>query len=173
MLTGRIVRLAEDKGAGPAGMLKRLVARSGEPFIRQAVRQAMKILGDNFVLGRTIKEALSRAAPYEAHGYRFSYDMLGERAKTAADADRYFDRYMAAIEAIGEAKAAQLRRFPHADGAAQRVREAVRPPSALRARQGGAARPRAAAAAHRAGHSRARGRGSASPSMPRSRTAST
>ena len=64
----------------------------------------MKILGDNFVLGRTIKEALSRAAPYEARGYRFSYDMLGERAKTAADADRYFDRYMAAIEAIGEAK---------------------------------------------------------------------
>ena len=104
MLTGRIVRLAEDKGAGPASMLKRLVARSGEPFIRQAVRQAMKILGDNFVLGRTIKEALSRAAPYEARGYRFSYDMLGERAKTAADADRYFDRYMAAIEAIGDAK---------------------------------------------------------------------
>src|SRR6185369_3767378 len=104
MLTGRIVRLAEDKGAGPAGMLKRLVARSGEPFIRQAVRQAMKILGDNFVLGRTIKEALSRAAPYEARGYRFSYDMLGERAKTAADADRYFDRYMSAIEAIGDAK---------------------------------------------------------------------
>jgi RHH-type proline utilization regulon transcriptional repressor/proline dehydrogenase/delta 1-pyrroline-5-carboxylate dehydrogenase len=104
MLTGRIVRLAEDKGAGPASMLRRLVARSGEPFIRQAVRQAMKILGDNFVLGRTIKEALSRAAPYEARGYRFSYDMLGERAKTAADADRYFDRYMAAIEAIGDAK---------------------------------------------------------------------
>ncbi len=64
----------------------------------------MKILGDNFVLGRTIKEALGRAAPYEARGYRFSYDMLGERAKTAADAERYFDRYMAAIEAIGEAK---------------------------------------------------------------------
>jgi RHH-type proline utilization regulon transcriptional repressor/proline dehydrogenase/delta 1-pyrroline-5-carboxylate dehydrogenase len=104
MLTGRLVRLAEDKGAGPTGILKRLVARSGEPFIRQALRQAMKILGDNFVLGRTIKEALSRAATYEARGYRFSYDMLGERAKTAADADRYFERYMAAIEAIGETK---------------------------------------------------------------------
>ena len=71
MLTGRLVRLAGDKGAGPAGILKRLVARSGEPFIRQALRQAMKILGDNFVLGRTIKEALSRAAAYEASGYRF------------------------------------------------------------------------------------------------------
>jgi RHH-type proline utilization regulon transcriptional repressor/proline dehydrogenase/delta 1-pyrroline-5-carboxylate dehydrogenase len=104
MLTGRLVRLAGDRGAGPAGILKRLVARSGEPFIRQALRQAMKILGDNFVLGRTIKEALARAAPYEARGYRFSYDMLGERAKTAADAERYFERYLAAIAAIGWAK---------------------------------------------------------------------
>ena len=104
MLTGRLVRLAGDRGAGPAGILKRLVARSGEPFIRQALRQAMKILGDNFVLGRTIKEALARAVAYEAKGYRFSYDMLGERAKTAADAERYFTRYMAAIAAIGVAK---------------------------------------------------------------------
>ncbi len=104
MLTGRLVRLAGDRGAGPAGILKRLVARSGEPLIRQALRQAMKILGDNFVLGRTIKEALARAVPYEAKGYRFSYDMLGERAKTAADAERYFGRYMAAIAAIGAAK---------------------------------------------------------------------
>jgi len=104
MLTGRLVRLAWDRGAGPAGVLKRLVARSGEPFIRQALRQAMKILADNFVLGRTIKEALARAAPYEARGYRFSYDMLGERAKTAADAERYFTRYLTAIAAIGAAK---------------------------------------------------------------------
>ncbi|HKD57040.1 MAG TPA: proline dehydrogenase family protein, partial [Hyphomicrobiaceae bacterium] len=104
MLTGRLVRLAGERGAGPAGILKRLVARSGEPLIRQALRQAMKILGDNFVLGRTIKEALARAAPYEARGYRFSYDMLGERAKTAADAERYFHRYLAAIAAIGAAK---------------------------------------------------------------------
>jgi RHH-type proline utilization regulon transcriptional repressor/proline dehydrogenase/delta 1-pyrroline-5-carboxylate dehydrogenase len=64
----------------------------------------MRILGDNFVLGRTIKEALDRAEEYEAKGYRFSYDMLGERAKTAADAGRYFDRYMSAIEAIGAAQ---------------------------------------------------------------------
>jgi RHH-type proline utilization regulon transcriptional repressor/proline dehydrogenase/delta 1-pyrroline-5-carboxylate dehydrogenase len=104
MLTGRLVRLAGHRGAGPAAILKRLVARSGEPLIRQALRQAMKILGDNFVLGRTIKEALARAVPYEAQGYRFSYDMLGERAKTAADAERYFDRYIGAIAAIGAAK---------------------------------------------------------------------
>ena len=103
MLTGRVVRLGEEKGSGPAAVLKRLIARSGEPLIRQALRQAMRILGDNFVLGRTIEEALERAREYEAQGYRFSFDMLGERAKTAADAQRYLDRYMAAIEAIGQA----------------------------------------------------------------------
>jgi RHH-type transcriptional regulator, proline utilization regulon repressor / proline dehydrogenase / delta 1-pyrroline-5-carboxylate dehydrogenase len=103
MLTGHVVRLGEDKGSGPAGILKRLIARSGEPFIRQALRQAMRILGDNFVLGRTIEEALARAAPLEARGYRFSYDMLGERAKTAKDAERYYERYLTAIETIGKA----------------------------------------------------------------------
>ena len=103
MLTGSVVKLGEDKSSGPAGILKRLVARSGEPFIRQAVRQAMRILADNFVLGRTIKEALARAAPLEAKGYRFSYDMLGERARTADDATRYFDRYLSAVEAVGKA----------------------------------------------------------------------
>ncbi|MGE3064934.1 MAG: bifunctional proline dehydrogenase/L-glutamate gamma-semialdehyde dehydrogenase PutA [Hyphomicrobiaceae bacterium] len=101
MLTGRVVRLGEAKGPGAANILKRAVARSGEPVIRQALRQAMRILGDNFVLGRTIKEALARAAPLAARGYRFSYDMLGEGARTARDAEHYFDRYMDALEAIG------------------------------------------------------------------------
>jgi RHH-type transcriptional regulator, proline utilization regulon repressor / proline dehydrogenase / delta 1-pyrroline-5-carboxylate dehydrogenase len=103
MLTGRIVRLGDTKSSGPLGALKRLVARSGEPVIRQALRQAMKILGDNFVLGRTIKEAISNAQPMERQGYRFSYDMLGEGAKTAKDADRYFNRYTEALEAVGKA----------------------------------------------------------------------
>jgi len=103
MLTGRIVKLREGRGANPWEALKRLAARSGEPFIRQAVRQAVRLLGDQFVLGRTIREAIQRSAPYEARGFRFSYDMLGEAAKTARDAERYFDRYMAAIEAVGEA----------------------------------------------------------------------
>jgi RHH-type transcriptional regulator, proline utilization regulon repressor / proline dehydrogenase / delta 1-pyrroline-5-carboxylate dehydrogenase len=103
MITGRVVKLGEAKGSSPTAVLKRLVGRSGEPFIRQALRQAMKILGDNFVLGRTIEEALVRAAPLEARGYRFSYDMLGERARTAKDAQRYFDRYKTAIDAIGRA----------------------------------------------------------------------
>jgi RHH-type transcriptional regulator, proline utilization regulon repressor / proline dehydrogenase / delta 1-pyrroline-5-carboxylate dehydrogenase len=103
MLTGRVVKLGEAKGSSPGAVLKRLVARSGEPFIRQALRQAMRILGDNFVLGRTIEEALARAAPLEAKGYRFSYDMLGERAKTAKDAERYYERYVSAIEAVSRA----------------------------------------------------------------------
>src|SRR5215510_8120371 len=109
MLTGSVVKLGEDKSSGPAGILKRLLARSGEPLIRQAVRQAMRILADNFVLGRTIKEALTRAAAFEAKGYRFSYDMLGERARTADDATRYFDRYLSAVEAVGTAAGSSRR----------------------------------------------------------------
>jgi RHH-type transcriptional regulator, proline utilization regulon repressor / proline dehydrogenase / delta 1-pyrroline-5-carboxylate dehydrogenase len=113
MLTGSVVKLGANKRQGPISLMKRLVARSGEPVIRQALRQAMRILGDNFVLGRTIKEALQRGRPYEAVGYRVSYDMLGEGARTAADADRYFDRYLDAIEAIG--KSAGKLMSPHAD----------------------------------------------------------
>lgn len=101
MLTGRIVKLKDAKGASPLNALKRLVARSGEPVIRQAVRHAVRILGEQFVLGRTIEEALSRAEAEEAKGYRISYDMLGEAAKTERDAERYFERYMAAIDAVG------------------------------------------------------------------------
>jgi RHH-type proline utilization regulon transcriptional repressor/proline dehydrogenase/delta 1-pyrroline-5-carboxylate dehydrogenase len=103
MIGGGVVRLGQDKGWGPGAVVKRLVSRSGEPFIRQALRQAMRVLGDSFVLGTTIQEALTRAAPLDAKGYRFSYDMLGERARTAADADKYFGRYMAAADAIGRA----------------------------------------------------------------------
>ncbi len=71
MLTGRVVKLRSASGANPLDAIKRLVARSGEPVIRQAVRQAVKVLGDQFVLGRTIKEALVRAAAATRHkGYR-------------------------------------------------------------------------------------------------------
>jgi RHH-type transcriptional regulator, proline utilization regulon repressor / proline dehydrogenase / delta 1-pyrroline-5-carboxylate dehydrogenase len=101
MLTGRIVKLKEAKGANPIQAMKRLVARSGEGTIRLAVRQAVKLLGEQFVLGATIESALSRARAFEAKGYRFSYDMLGEAARSEQDAERYFQRYMAAIDAIG------------------------------------------------------------------------
>jgi RHH-type proline utilization regulon transcriptional repressor/proline dehydrogenase/delta 1-pyrroline-5-carboxylate dehydrogenase len=103
MLTGRIVKLGQGSAGKPAGALRRLVAKSGEPVIRQALRQAMKVMGDQFVLGRTIEEAIGRAREHEQVGYRFSYDMLGEAARTRADADRYYTRYMAALEAIGAA----------------------------------------------------------------------
>ncbi len=103
MLTGRIVKLRDARGSNPFDALKRLVARSGEPVIRQAVRQAVKVLGDQFVLGRNIREAISRAQDYQEKGYLFSYDMLGEAARTEKDAEAYFDRYLAAIDAVGQA----------------------------------------------------------------------
>jgi len=103
MLTGRLSRYREAKSTGASAALKRMVARSGEPLIRQAIRQAVRILGDQFVLGRTIKEALARAAPFERQGYRLSYDMLGEAARTLPDAERYHTRYSEAITAIGAA----------------------------------------------------------------------
>ncbi len=103
MLTGRLVKLKDTQGQNPYQALKRLVARSGEPFIRQAIRQAVKLLGDQFVFGRTIQEAVARARPLEKNGIRLSYDMLGEAARSEKDAKRYFDRYMTAIEVIGQA----------------------------------------------------------------------
>jgi RHH-type proline utilization regulon transcriptional repressor/proline dehydrogenase/delta 1-pyrroline-5-carboxylate dehydrogenase len=104
MLTGRVVKDEDElPGRDLRGMLRRLVSRSGEPVVRQAVTAAMRILGRQFVMGRTIEEALERARQPERQGYRHSYDMLGESARTTADARRYFDSYGAAIAAIGKA----------------------------------------------------------------------
>ena len=103
MLTGRVMRLDEDDTRDMAGTLRRLVHGSGEPVIRAAVTQAMRILGRQFVMGRTIQEALERARGDEKRGYRYSYDMLGEAAHTMADAERYFESYRRAIAAIGAA----------------------------------------------------------------------
>src|SRR5579871_6248833 len=75
-----------------------MIRRLGLPVVRTATREAMRLLGSHFVLGQTIEEALRRAA---AAGHRYSFDMLGEGARTAADAERYFAAYAAAIEAIG------------------------------------------------------------------------
>jgi RHH-type proline utilization regulon transcriptional repressor/proline dehydrogenase/delta 1-pyrroline-5-carboxylate dehydrogenase len=106
MLTGRFVELGRDATADIGGYLKRLVSRSGEPFIRNAMKQAMRIMGRQFVLGRTIEEALSIARPLEAQGYRFSYDMLGEAAFTMADARRYLASYRDALQRVGRASQA-------------------------------------------------------------------
>ena len=106
MLTGRVVNLDSEVTARDfRGILKRIIGRSGEPVIRQAVVQGMRILGRQFVMGRTIKEALERAKDKEKRGYRYSYDMLGEAARTMDDADRYFKSYSMAIAAIGKSAA--------------------------------------------------------------------
>ncbi|MFL6567014.1 MAG: L-glutamate gamma-semialdehyde dehydrogenase [Burkholderiales bacterium] len=94
MLTGTLARWREAQ-AEPVAQLKRLAARLGEPVVRTAVRQAMRILASQFVMGETIEEAVTRSRAFEA--YRFSYDMLGEAARTAEDAARYFDAYSGAI----------------------------------------------------------------------------
>ncbi|MFN4143422.1 bifunctional proline dehydrogenase/L-glutamate gamma-semialdehyde dehydrogenase PutA [Aestuariivirga sp.] len=101
MLTGRFVDLGKMARSDVGGYLKRLVTRSGEPIIRNAMKQAMRIMGKQFVLGRTIEEALSIAAPLEKEGYRFSYDMLGEAAFTKEDAERYFASYRDALRTVG------------------------------------------------------------------------
>jgi RHH-type proline utilization regulon transcriptional repressor/proline dehydrogenase/delta 1-pyrroline-5-carboxylate dehydrogenase len=100
MLTGRIVDWGENKRSDTAGLVQRMIARSGEPVIRQALRQAMRILGRQFVLGQTIEEALANAEGEREQGYRFSFDMLGEAARTQEDAARYTKRYSDAIAAI-------------------------------------------------------------------------
>ncbi|MBU2531522.1 MAG: proline dehydrogenase family protein, partial [Alphaproteobacteria bacterium] len=101
MLTGRIVKVRANEQATLSGLFNRLVRNSGEPVIRQALRHAMRMMGDQFVLGTDIHQALKRAAPLEARGYRFSFDMLGEAARTEADGDRYFERYRDALLTVG------------------------------------------------------------------------
>ena len=101
MLTGRFVDLGKMTRGDVGGYLKKLVTRSGEPIIRNAMKQAMRIMGKQFVLGRTIDEALSIAAPLESEGYRFSYDMLGEAAFTMEDAGRYLASYRNALKTLG------------------------------------------------------------------------
>ena len=101
VITGKLVGTASEKSLGAA--LTRLIAKGGEPVIRTGVDFAMRMLGKQFVTGETIDDALKSAVQREARGYRFSYDMLGEAAMTAADAARYDRSYVEAIHAIGRA----------------------------------------------------------------------
>ncbi|MCB1477868.1 MAG: bifunctional proline dehydrogenase/L-glutamate gamma-semialdehyde dehydrogenase PutA, partial [Rhodobiaceae bacterium] len=98
MLTGQVVSVKSEREG--TSMLARLVKRSGEPVIRQAMRQAMRIMGRQFVLGQTIKEALETSRYYEQRGFRHSYDMLGEAAMTEADAQRYLKSYHDALKKV-------------------------------------------------------------------------
>lgn len=100
MLTGQLLQLDEATKNNPLHLLGKLVNRAGEPFVRTATRQAMRIMGHQFVMGRSIDEALKRAAKKANEGYRFSFDMLGEAALTSADAKRYMDSYHEGIAEI-------------------------------------------------------------------------
>ena len=99
LVTGKIVETRSEGTLEQA--LSSLLRKGGEPLIRKGVDLAMRLLGRQFVTGRTIDEALANARDREARGYTFSYDMLGEAAMTAADAQRYYAAYQAAIHAIG------------------------------------------------------------------------
>ena len=103
LLTGKVVSYNDEQTPEQFGLLRKTMGRLGEPVIRSSVRYAMKIMGTQFVLGTTIQSAVDRAREAEAQGYRYSYDMLGEGARTMMDANRYFDSYMNAIEVIGKA----------------------------------------------------------------------
>ncbi|MDP8916286.1 MAG: bifunctional proline dehydrogenase/L-glutamate gamma-semialdehyde dehydrogenase PutA, partial [Pseudomonadota bacterium] len=101
MLTGQIVDVGEEAKRDLGGFIKRVANRLGEPVIRAAIAQAIRIMGEQFVLGRNIESALRRA---RKDGWLCSFDMLGEGARTAADAERYEKAYAAAIEAVGAAR---------------------------------------------------------------------
>lgn len=100
-LTGKVLKPTE-KGGYFTKIWRELVRRSGEPIIRQAVREAIKVMSEQFVLGRTIEEAIKKSHAKSEKGYSFSFDMLGEVARTQADADRYFASYQHAIDALGK-----------------------------------------------------------------------
>ena len=103
VVTGRLTATTSEQGLSSA--LSRLIGRSGEPLIRKGVDIAMRMMGEQFVTGQTIAEALANARKMEARGFRYSYDMLGEAATTAEDAARYLAAYETAIHAIGKASA--------------------------------------------------------------------
>ncbi len=102
MLTGRIINIdASKKGMSKA--MDKFINKTGEPVIRTGLHRAMEMMGKQFVMGRTIKEALKRGKKKAFRSYRFSYDMLGEAALTQADADRYFNAYATSINDIAVA----------------------------------------------------------------------
>lgn len=101
LLTGKLVATHTESGLSKA--LTRIIGKGGEPLIRKGVDMAMRLMGEQFVTGETISEALANARKYEAQGFRYSYDMLGEAAMTEEDAQRYLASYEQAIHAIGQA----------------------------------------------------------------------
>lgn len=102
MLTGQLLKLDDAAKGNPARYLGALASRTGEPVVRAAMRQAMRIMGFQFVMGRTIGEALARADKKENRPFRYSFDMLGEAALTVEDAARYREAYAGSIDSIGK-----------------------------------------------------------------------
>ncbi len=103
MLTGRLVSVRDSEKRGIGALLSRMANRSGEPVVRTAIRQAMRIMGHQYVMGRTIEDALERSRKKSNRRFRYSFDMLGEAALTGVDAQRYFEAYGQAIDALGKA----------------------------------------------------------------------
>ncbi|AGA33011.1 Proline dehydrogenase (Proline oxidase) / Delta-1-pyrroline-5-carboxylate dehydrogenase [Thioalkalivibrio nitratireducens DSM 14787] len=101
ILGARVAQAREPDTRDEAGILYGLVQRTGEPLLRQAVRRAMRVLGQQFVAGETLGDAWEHGQAERDRGFRHSYDMLGEAALTAADAERYFDAYASAIRFLG------------------------------------------------------------------------
>lgn len=111
MLTGTVCKI-DNNHTTPANAISRLVNKLSEPVIRQAMNQAMAILGKQFVLGRTIEEANKNSEIKRQNGFDHSFDMLGEAALTAADSKKYFSDYMLAIETLGKADASKAKGIP-------------------------------------------------------------
>jgi len=102
LLTGKVVDFGGDAQAGIFKVVKNLVAKTGEPIIREALKKAMKLIGGQFVLGETVDEALSHSRSYMKKGYRFSYDILGEGARSDEQAKGYVQSYRDGIALIGK-----------------------------------------------------------------------
>ncbi|MBD3586053.1 bifunctional proline dehydrogenase/L-glutamate gamma-semialdehyde dehydrogenase PutA [Salinimonas sp. HHU 13199] len=103
LLTGNMVNYADKRKSEQFGLLKRTLGRLGEPVIRRSMNLAMRVMGRQFVMGETIEDAVERAKEKEKKGYVYSYDMLGEAARTMRDAERFYDAYEKAIKVIGKA----------------------------------------------------------------------
>ncbi len=114
MLTGRVVALGSETTEDTGSWVKTLTRKLGEPAVRRAILQAMRIMGGQYVLGRTIEEAIRKGRAANSPGTRFSFDMLGEGARTASDAQRYFDAYAEAICVLANANTEG--NITHADG---------------------------------------------------------
>lgn len=112
LITGAIVNYSDRRKKDSFGLLKKLIGRLGEPIIRKSMNFAMKIMGDQFVMGESIAAATERAATKEQQGYVYSYDMLGEGARTTDDARRYFNAYREAITEIGRVALASGKNDP-------------------------------------------------------------